>query len=55
MEWIVRFDPDFRLWFYEQEPGFQDEAFAIIKILEESGPTLGRPRVDRSKVLLSRI
>jgi hypothetical protein len=49
MEWNVRFDPDFRLWFYEQEPGFQDEAFAVIKILEESGPTLGRPRVDTLK------
>ncbi len=49
MEWNVVFDPDFRRWFYEQEPAFQDEAFAVIKILEESGPTLGRPRVDTLK------
>jgi hypothetical protein len=46
MEWNVIFDPDFRVWFYEQEQGFQDEAFAVITILAESGPMLGRPRVD---------
>jgi hypothetical protein len=49
MEWNVIFDPDFRTWFYEQEIGFQNEAFATIKILAESGPTLGRPRVDTLK------
>ena len=49
MEWNVIFDPDFRVWFYEQESGFQDEAFAVIKVLEESGPMLGRPRVDTLK------
>jgi hypothetical protein len=49
MEWNVIFDPDFRIWFYEQEPGLQDEIFAIIKILAESGPKLGRPRVDTLK------
>jgi hypothetical protein len=49
MTWNVVFDPDFRLWFYEQERGFQDEAFAVMKILEESGPMLGRPRVDTLK------
>ncbi len=46
MQWTVIFDPNFRLWFYEQEQGFQNEAFAVIQILEESGPMLGRPRVD---------
>jgi hypothetical protein len=49
MEWNVIFDPDFRIWFYQQEQGLQDEAFAVIKILEESGPKLGRPRVDTIK------
>jgi hypothetical protein len=49
MEWNVVFDPDFRIWFYEQEQEFQDEAFAVIKVLEESGPMLGRPRVDTLK------
>ncbi len=46
MEWNVVFDPDFRIWFYQQEQGFQDEAFAVLAILEEFGPQLGRPRVD---------
>ncbi len=49
MEWNTIFDPDFRVWFYEQEQGLQDEAFAVIRILAESGPTLGRPRVDTLK------
>ena len=49
MKWNVIFDPEFRIWFYEQEQGFQDEAFAVIKVLEESGPMLGRPRVDTLK------
>jgi hypothetical protein len=49
MEWNVIFDPDFRTWFYGQEIGFQNEAFAIIEILAESGSTLGRPRVDTLK------
>jgi hypothetical protein len=46
MEWNIVFDPDFRVWFYEQEQGWQDEVFAVIRILSESGPTLGRPQVD---------
>ena len=49
MKWNVIFDPDFRIWFYEQELGLQDEVFAAIKILAESGPILGRPRVDTLK------
>ena len=49
MKWNVIFDPDFRIWFYEQELGLQDEAFAAFKILAESGPILGRPRVDTLK------
>lgn len=49
MEWTIAFDPNFRIWFYEQEPGLQDEMFAVIKILAESGPKLGRPRVDTLK------
>jgi hypothetical protein len=49
MEWNVVFDPDFRTWFYERDSGFQDEAFAAIKILGEFGPMLGRPKVDTLK------
>ncbi|MFM6091172.1 MAG: type II toxin-antitoxin system RelE/ParE family toxin [Dolichospermum sp.] len=40
------FDPDFRIWFYQQEQEFQNEAFAVLGILAEFGPGLGRPRVD---------
>jgi hypothetical protein len=46
MEWNIIFDPDFKIWFYQQEQGFQYEAFAVLSVLEEFGPKLGRPRVD---------
>jgi hypothetical protein len=46
MEWNILFDPNFKIWFYQQDQGFQDEAFAILAILGEFGPRLGRPRVD---------
>jgi hypothetical protein len=46
MEWRIVFDPDFRIWFYQQGQGFQDETFAVLTVLAESGPKLGRPRVD---------
>ena len=46
MEWLIVFDPDFRIWFYQQEQGFQDETFALLGVLTEFGPKLGRPRVD---------
>lgn len=46
MEWNIIFDPDFRIWFYQQEQGFQNEVFAVLGILAEFGPGLGRPRVD---------
>ncbi|MFM6281132.1 MAG: type II toxin-antitoxin system RelE/ParE family toxin, partial [Dolichospermum sp.] len=34
------------MWFYQQEQEFQNEAFAVLGILAEFGPGLGRPRVD---------
>jgi len=46
MEWIIVFDPDFRIWFYQQEQEFQDETFALLGVLAEFRPKLGRPRVD---------
>jgi len=46
MKWRIVFDPDFRVWFYQQEQGFQDDAFAVLTVLAEFGPNLGRPRVD---------
>lgn len=46
MEWNIIFYPDFRIWFYQQEIGFQDETFAVLTVLFKQGPSLGRPRVD---------
>ena len=46
MEWNIIFDPDFRVWFYQQEQGLQDEVFSVLSLLMELGPALGRPRVD---------
>jgi hypothetical protein len=46
MEWHIVFDPNFRFWLYHQEQGLQDEIFAVLRVLAEFGPKLGRPRVD---------
>ena len=46
MKWNITFDPDFKIWFYQQEQGLQDETFAVLSVLGEFGPKLGRPRVD---------
>ncbi len=46
MKWNIIFDPDFKIWFYQQEQGLQDETFAVLSVLGELGPKLGRPRVD---------
>ena len=46
MEWNIIFEPDFRVWFYQQEQELQEEIFSVLSLLRESGPALGRPRVD---------
>ena len=46
MKWNIIFDPDFKIWFYQQEQGLQDETFAVLSVLGEFGSKLGRPRVD---------
>ena len=46
MVWNIIFDPNFRLWFYQQEEKLQDEIFTVLSVLMELGPGLGRPRVD---------
>lgn len=46
MKWNVIFDPDFKLWFYQQEQELQDEVFSVLTLLMEFSPALGRPRVD---------
>ena len=49
MKWNVIFDPDFKLWFYQQEQELQDEVFSVLILLMEFGPSLGRPRVNTLK------
>ncbi|NES00646.1 MAG: type II toxin-antitoxin system RelE/ParE family toxin [Symploca sp. SIO1B1] len=46
MQWNVIFDPDFRLWFDQQEQELQNEVLSVLSLLMELGPALGRPRVD---------
>ncbi len=47
MEWTVIFDEQFSAWFAVQDEDLQDEIGANLKVLQEEGPSLGRPRVDR--------
>jgi hypothetical protein len=47
MEWSVIFDERFSAWLDAQEEDLQDEIAANLKVLQEDGPALGRPRVDR--------
>jgi hypothetical protein len=42
MKWNIIFDPDFKIWFYQQDQGLQDETFAVLSVLGEFGPKLGR-------------
>jgi hypothetical protein len=46
MVWTIIFHPAFRDWLYEQEEDVQDSFFAILGVLKQEGPLLGRPYVD---------
>ena len=46
MSWVVRVDEAFDPEFDELPAMVQDELLAQARLLEEFGPTLGRPRVD---------
>jgi hypothetical protein len=46
MEWQVRFGTEFLPEFRALPEEVQDEAGAIIRLLQHLGPQLGRPRVD---------
>ena len=46
MGWVVRIDEAFDPEFDELPAMVQDELLAQARLLEEFGPTLGRPRVD---------
>jgi Phage derived protein Gp49-like (DUF891) len=49
VKWEVDFHDDFVPEYHELPQGVQDELLASIKVLEEFGPQLGRPRVDTLK------
>jgi len=44
--WDVQFHPDFDPEYDELNEAVQDELLAHLKLLESSGPQLGRPHVD---------
>lgn len=49
MSWVVQFDAEFEREFDNLSEAVQDELLAQAKVLEQFGPTLGRPRVDTLK------
>jgi hypothetical protein len=49
MLWAVEFHPDFEPEFDALAEAVQDELLANLRVLEERGPQLGRPRVDTLK------
>jgi len=46
MEWEVRFGTEFITEFRALPEEVQDEAVAIVRLLQQFGPQLGRPRID---------
>ena len=49
MKWAALFHQKFEIEFDSLSEEVQDEALANIKLLEQFGPVLGRPRVDTLK------
>lgn len=49
MAWSVEFVAEFEAEFDELSDSVQDELLAQAKLLEQFGPSLGRPRVDTLK------
>ena len=49
MEWEIIFHPDFDPEFESLAEEVQDELLANLKVLQQFGPRLGRPRVDTLK------
>jgi hypothetical protein len=47
--WAVEFHPNFDPEFEDLAESVQDELLAHLKLLEQFGPQLGRPRVDTLK------
>lgn len=49
MSWKIEFDPGFDQEYDTYASSVQDELLAQLRVLEEFGPRLGRPRVDTLK------
>lgn len=49
MTWVVQFHDTFEVEFDQLPEGVQDELMAHARVLEQFGPTLGRPHVDTLK------
>ena len=49
MQWEVILDSEVDEWYLALDSGSADAVAGAIELLEESGPTLGRPVVDRVK------
>jgi hypothetical protein len=49
MEWKVLYVDEFLEWLERQEIDLQNAILALVEVLIELGPSLGRPRVDTLK------
>jgi hypothetical protein len=49
MSWTIVFHEEFDPEFEQLDADVQDEMLAHVKLLQQFGPTLGRPRVDTLK------
>ncbi|PJZ78501.1 type II toxin-antitoxin system RelE/ParE family toxin [Leptospira neocaledonica] len=47
--WKIIQSPEFEDWFIHQDLELQEDVFAIVRVLEKKGPSLGRPYVDTLK------
>lgn len=47
MAWEAEYTDEFEAWWDTLTPEQQEKVTAAVEVLEQSGPTLGRPIVDR--------
>lgn len=47
MSWEVEFTDEFHAWYRDLSDDERDTVVAAVELLEEDGPALGRPLVDR--------
>ncbi|NES17554.1 MAG: type II toxin-antitoxin system RelE/ParE family toxin [Symploca sp. SIO3E6] len=49
MLWEIVFHAEFERWFFEQDNALQESIAMLLDILEEQGPSIGRPYIDTIK------